>query len=459
MDYRSSRVWIVCFHIVLSSFIFAYTFGVFNTCAVNVSATLNWGDNEDLYVTLFSTFVPVGSFFGAMVTGSMMNYYGRRKTTMLGDLIIVLSSIITVIPFTPTFGIGRFCSGFVAGIFLTAAPNFVNEISPDEMIPKVGPLVQIAASIGFIFSYAFGLPLPNSDYNSNSFNNWWIFMFLFPGFVALYQFCFFAFYFKQDTPLWLFQKNKKQEAMVTLRYIYTDEGMQKGIERFSAYDNNNNEKSSDKKISSVTYKDLFTKRKFRKMVRIGILLGIIQQVSGINAGIFYSTQIFKELGGGDFMSKLYTLITSIVFMIASLVTIPLLSKYGRRPMLISGQILLAIDLIFLGIVTIIGGVNVAVLVIGVILIYIIFAYSLGGTLWVYLGEICNEKALTVSATVNLLLVCAVVAGFPITVRYLGISYAFFFFGGCMVISTIYCFFDIIETKGKTKPEILRKICA
>jgi MFS family permease len=139
---------------------------------------------KSTFVTVFSTIVPVGVLIGSMIAGKMMNYYGRRKSMMMTDILMMFSSGITVVPFTPTFAIGRFLSGIAAGVFMTIPVSFVNEVTPDEMLPKIGPLVQISTNVGLIFAYGFGLPLPTGDYDSNSFNWWWVFMFLFPGFVA-----------------------------------------------------------------------------------------------------------------------------------------------------------------------------------------------------------------------------------------------------------------------------------
>ena len=241
--------------------------------------------------------------------------------------------------------------------------------------------------------------------------------------------------------------------------IYTEEGVQSGLQRFLPESNKDvnstNNISDDQK--QTTYKEIFTEAKYRKMLRVGILLGTIQQVSGINAGIFYSTSIFKELGGGAFMSKVYTFITGLIFMISSLASIPLLTRFGRRALLISGQILLAIDLSLLGILTSFDIAPIYVLIIGVILIFVFFSYSLGSTLWLHCGEALIEKIMGISATVNLLWVCIVTASFPIIVEYLGINYAFLFFAVCMVLGAIYCCFDIIETKDKTKPEIFSRM--
>ena len=456
MIYHTWNVWKLALHIVISGFLFVYTFSVFNTCSENVGATLDWGSQQDTYTTVFSTIVPLGALLGSMAAGNMMNKLGRRKSIIITDVIMMIGSAFSIIPFTATFGIGRFFSGIAAGIFMTIPPSFVNEVTPDEMIPQIGPLVQISTNAGLLCAFAFGLPLPNSGYKSSSFNDWWFFMFGFPGIVSLYQLLYFQFGFTYDSPLWLFRKGDREGAMKALSWIYTEEGISIGINRFEQSDEKPDALlENDNK--SPSYREIFSNLKYRKMLRVGILLGIIQQVSGINAGIFYSTAIFKNLGSDEFMSKLYTVVIGVVFLISSICSLPLLSRYGRRTLLLSGQILLAIDMCVLGFLNLFTDAPPAILIVGVILIFVFFSYSIGATLWLYLGEALIEKILVVSAAVNLMWVGIVTGAFPVVVQNLGISYAFLFFGVCMIFGTVYCYYDLIETKGKTKPEIFGKM--
>lgn len=457
MNYYPSKVWKISFHIVISGFLFCYTFGVFNPSALNISASLGWGSMESTYITIFSFFVTVGALIGASISGSMMSRIGRRKSVMLADLIMIFASGLSCIPFTATFSIGRFIAGFAAGIFMTVPPSFVNEITPDEMLPKTGPLVQMSTNMGLIFAYGLGLVLPTSDYSSNKMNEWWIVMFAFPGFIAIYQFSYFYLFCKHDSPLWLLEKGKKEESIQSLAMVYTKEGINEGLKRFSKSTLNLEEGLLTEKHEEIPFKSLFSLKKYKKMMRIGVILAIIQQVSGINAGVFYSTSIYMKISGSVFEARLYTFITSIVFLLASAISIPLLGIFGRVSLLFSGQVLLAIDLCVLGVFVVIGTVPDGLMVAGVMLIFVFFAYSLGSTLWMYLGEACIDKALGVSATVNLIFVCIVTGLFPVVVQNLGIQYAFFFFGGCMVLGSIYSKFDLVETKGKSKQEVLSEI--
>ena len=288
MLYYPSEVWKLSLNIAISGFLFCYTFGIFNSSSPNISSDLNWGSNESTYVTVFSFLVTIGALIGALAAGPMMSSLGRRKSIMYSDLTIIFSSALTCIPTTPTFAIGRFISGFASGVFMTVPPNFINEVTPDEMLTKTGPLVQISANVGLLFAYGMALVLPTSDYKSNSLNNWWYFMYAFPALVALYQFCYFLILCKHDSPLWLLNKGKKDDCMRSLSKVYTEDGIQSGLKRFAdsvkeqeSDENFQTENDDNGKSTELTFRTLITSRKYRKMIRVGIMLAILFLLSEI----------------------------------------------------------------------------------------------------------------------------------------------------------------------------------
>ena len=78
-EYHEGKVWEIVLHIVLSSFLFGYNLGVFNSSSRSVGASLDWGSMQDTYTTVFSTLMPVGALIGASFTGSLMNHYPRQQ--------------------------------------------------------------------------------------------------------------------------------------------------------------------------------------------------------------------------------------------------------------------------------------------------------------------------------------------------------------------------------------------
>lgn len=451
---KKPKVWALAMHIAIANFNFCYSLGVFNTCSDNVSFTLNWGSMKNTYIAIFSTMIPAGAFLSSLFAGYLLTKYGRRGSIIIADLIFILGCLFSSLPYTPSFGLGRFLCGIGSGLFLTTSPMYLNEITPDSMVPQTGPLIQIFNSAALIVAFGLGLMLPTDNFNKSNLNSLWSFMFIFPGVLALYQLMYFIFIMKLDSPKWYLDNGLRNKAKEALSYIYMPESIDVGLMRFRIL-RNDTEMSEERLI--VTFKDIFTDKKYRKMLRIGIMLAIIQQMSGINAAIFYSTEIFNRIGGNIAMARVYTFIMGIANMAAGMFTMPLLKRFGRKTLMISGQYALMLVCALLGIFSENVSVNSAFSLVCVYLYIIFFTYSMAGTLWTYLGELCIDKALAVTTAVNLLFTCLITISFPFAAIELGISVVFFFFAGMLLISIFYCHWDLVETKDKTKPEIMRLI--
>ena len=185
--YKPTKVWLRAMNAFLGSFLLSYNIGVFTSCQPSVSSALNWGDNSDTYIAIMSSLVPLGALFGALSSGVLSKSSGRRRSIIIADLITILASIITVIPYTYSFGLGRFLSGIAIGQFSVLCPLYVNEIAPQKITGRLGGLIQPFCCSGLITAFGFALLLPTGDYSSDPRNNLWIFMFAFQGLVAFFQ--------------------------------------------------------------------------------------------------------------------------------------------------------------------------------------------------------------------------------------------------------------------------------
>jgi MFS family permease len=235
---------------------------------------------------------------------------------------------------------------------------------------------------------------------------------------------------------------------MALGICYTNEGMQGGLRRL------NSEIQGKFAGGKPSIWNIITGKKFRKMMRVGILLCMLNQLCGLSAIIFYSTDIFKGLGGGIFLARLLTFIMGIVNLISSIISVCLLHWFGRKTLIVSGQVLLAVDLVLLGIFSGYVNVGVGAPAVFVILFFFFFSYSLAATLWLYVGEVLNDQVLSVSSVFNMATSVIITFLFPPVSNGVGIQNVFLFFAVMMVLGTIYCWIDLVETKDKEKEQIL-----
>lgn len=446
---NKNQIYWTASHITLANFLFGYTIGVFNTCQDNVAYSMGWSDSEQsLYGTLFSTFVPIGAFFGSAVTAYLCNNLGRLKSVVIMDSCMIVGSILSCFSFTAVFGIGRLVCGFSVGICLAIAPMYLAEMTPQNMMGTTGPFMALFMSFGLTISYGYAFALPSDDF-SQSINDFWKFMFIFPGLIAFYQSMYFLFKIKDDTPLFYLRKKNYEKYQKVLGKIFDS----KYIPSIEEIQTRENDSINTRFIETMTYKDLICNKTYFKMLRIGVILASLQQLSGVNAIIFYSFSIYRVIGLSIIESKIFTFMIGITLILSSLATICLLRYYGRKRLLFWGHGLIAVDLLLVGFISQFSSSIVYFLAALIVAYFVFFAVGLQATLWSYIGEIQTEKAVSISTAFNYIMNIIVNIAFPFAVDSVGVFYAFYFFGICMVLATIYISYDVIETKNKKKEEI------
>ena len=446
---NKARIYSNAFHITIANFIFGYTIGVFNTCQDNVAYSMGWSRSEKtLYTTLFSTFIPVGAFFGSSVTALLCNKIGRLRCILVMDAIIIIGSILSGFHEKIVFGLGRLISGFGIGICLAIAPIYLSEMTPQSMMGTVGPLMTLMLSFGLTLSYGFAFVLPSDDL-SQGINNFWTFMFILPGIVALYQAIYFLYAIKFDTPLFYVREKNYEKYFQVLRLYYDDSSLP-SLEEVSTLERC---PKNIRFINVVTYKQLLCDKTYSKMLRIGLILAFFQQLSGVNAIIFYSFSIYRSIGLSVLESKVFTLMIGFTFILSAILTIWLLEFVGRKKLLLWGHGLISIDLLLIGLISQFSPAQVYVLAGLIVIYFVFFAIGLSATLWSYIGEIQTEKAVALSVALNYIANIIINLLFPFAVASVGISAVFYFFCVCMSITVFYIIVDTIETKGMKKEEI------
>jgi len=453
-EFRSRRVIGMCFHATLGPFLTGYNQGVFNPCQNNVAATLNWGSQKETLVALFSAFNPIGGTVGGMLAGVIANKLGRRKAMVFLSALSCVGAALCMVPTTVTFGIGRLVGGFISGAFLAIAPVYISEVSPPEISGRLGSLTQGNFALGIAVSYALGLPLPTSDYNSSSMNEWWILMFGFQILVALYLIGGYLFTYKFDTPFWLLEKGRNQEFKEALDYVYTPEGLPKAMTYHSKSEST--EAFLEEPEENPSYKDLFCNSKYRKMMRLSILLAVFLPFTGAAAIIFYSTLMFEKISDNEFMARVYTFILGVVNTLSVLLSLPFVDKVGRKKMLVIGLTLLGTDLLLLGLSELLN-LPIELSVTLLIGFCVVWALSPGPILWLYLGEILTDKGMSVAITVCHVCISIVVFTFPFLGNLVSLSGTFLIYAGVSFGGALYLVFDMVETKGIPRKKIFNQI--
>jgi len=459
-QYRLSYLVPAVLSATLNSFLCGYQIGVFNTCQNNVAHSLSWGSHKTVLISVMTMLMPLGAMLGSMVAGLVANRLGRKWGMMLTCGIMVLSAGLNVISSSYSFGVARFLGGIVAGMGSTIPPVFVKEIVPVEISGVLGSLVQFQITLGIVVSYAMGIPLPYHNYGDYDMNEWWRALFLLPIPIACIQVLLLLLYVRMDTPAWLYEHNRGNEAEKHIRRIYSETYAPEAISQLKgSLKPTNVDMEVQEAEAPPSYSDLFTP-KFRKGLFLACGISLFQQLCGINTFIFYSSRMFNSLGGHESMANVYTTILGVVNMASTLLSLPFVDKLGRKILLLQGCAGMVVSLGALGVLALIDKVPELQLI--VMLFYVaFFETSLGPICWIYASEVLPDRGVSIVLLVNWIFTALVGVSFPFMSSgdALHIYGAFWVYGGLCVAAFFFVLLFVMETKGLTREEIHKRLAS
>lgn len=437
------RIWFYSQNISLGVWIFGYNLGVLNPSYHDVSVALHWGSNENLYLSIFQTILPVGCVIGSLSTSYIANNYGRRICAFTISITTILGSFISIFPYNASFAIGRLLSGVASGMGLSLAPFYIVEICPTKLKATVGSLIHLNLALGLGMSYCLGIAIPVSKTNTVM-DHWWQFMYFFPTFIAIYILYIFKRVHKLDTPKFYTLQQDFDKATAALEYTFGEASNPSLLEKINV---------QNEKETLTPYKELLCTKKFRLMLSVSIILPMLEQFCGINAATFYSTKILYDVSGDIFISRVLTASIGISKFFATFLILILVKHFGRKTIIIYS--LLAMGVLCVAFALLSSVINLGIypstIVLG--LHVVVYTSSFAAILWVFIGESVDQRLVPIGVCSKFSFLCLVTFLFPLCVEALGIETVFYFFAFCSVVGFIWCKLSLIETKGLTRGDI------
>ncbi|TXN38269.1 sugar porter family MFS transporter [Flagellimonas hymeniacidonis] len=342
MASTTRKTWFIAFIVSLGGFLYGFD-------AAIISGVMNYVTPEFDLSTSEQGWVPSSPLFAAMfamlISGRASDILGRKKMLLIIAFTYALSALLSA--YATGFHmlwIARMIGGIAFGAALVIAPVYIAEVSSAEARGKLVSIQQLNIVLGFFAAFLSNYYINNAfTSESTSFltnANVWRFMLAVELLPALLYFI--LLFFVPRSPRWLFIQERDAEAVEVLTNIH---GTQKGTLAASTIVKSLSEARKNK--NKIQFKGLF-KKPLRFVLTVGIGLGILQQITGINAVYYYATSIFKQTGIGTdaaFASGILLSLTTVLF---TFVAIFLIDKMGRRPLLLVGVGGIAISMLLCG---------------------------------------------------------------------------------------------------------------
>ncbi|TNF65936.1 MAG: sugar porter family MFS transporter [Gammaproteobacteria bacterium] len=377
----------------------------------------------------------LGAFLGALLCGRMADYIGRRKTLIVISCVFIIGTLIAAFSIDwYSLLLGRFILGICIGIASFASPLFISEVAPMHIRGKLVLFNSVAITGGEAVSFLVGYLLHDLSPSS------WRLMFfigVIPPILLLI-----GLKFMPRSPRWVASKYGIEQARKILKKIRLDDDeVEKELSEIA-------HALAIKK--NTKYRAIFRKP-IRTVVLIGVALGVLQQVAGINIIMYYGPFVFNEAGFSQNISLFATFIMGLVNTVFTIVALFTVDKVGRRPLLIGGSLIAGLSLLALAWHQFNPHLSPWIAFFSVMVYMMAFAVSLGCIFWLMISELYPTRIR--GAAMSFATAIQWLANFVVSLCFLPL---FGVLGGgyTMLIFAIFCFCSVIfglvilpETKG------------
>ncbi len=440
----------------IGGFMFGYDSGVINGTQEGLEAAF---DLSALGTGFNVGAILIGCAAGAFSAGRLADVVGRKKVMMLSAVLFFISALLAgVAGSSAIFIVARLIGGLGVGAASVLSPAYISEVTPAAIRGRLASVQQIMIITGLTGAFVANWALANVAGSSTApfwggYEAWrWMFwMQAIPA--AVY---FFALLTIPESPRFLVTKGRHAEAeAVLVKLLGEDEGRRKVAEIRESL-------SADHRPRFSDLRDKVSGR-IRPIVWVGVGLAIFQQLVGINVVFYYGAVLWQSVGFSESDSLLINIVSGTLSILACMVTVAVVDKLGRKPLLLIGSAGMTVTLATVafafhhsvtnadGSVSLPGNWGIIALV-AANLYVIFFNVSWGPVMWVMLGEMFPNQirgsALAFAGLAQWLANFAISVSFPWAAANIGLVVTYGFYAISAFVSYIFVARMVNETRGR-----------
>jgi sugar porter (SP) family MFS transporter len=373
-----------------------------------------------------------GTLFGALTMGRPGDRFGSRDVLKFIGLLYLGAALGCALAWNlPSFLIGRFLIGVAIGGSSVLAPVYIAEASPAERRGALVGMFQINIVVGILLAYVSNFLVAQSIAGADVWR-WKLAIAVLPALVFLL-----LLFFIPQSPRWLLHRHRLADAAASLRRLGSPDPAAV-ISAITAA-----ESSAGGSSQGLSW------HRHRKLIVLAVGIGMFNQLSGINAILYYLGDIFAAAGYGSLSSNLQSIAIGATNLLATIIAMTLIDRTGRKRLLLIGSVGMA--LAQGGVATVMALNTGRALLLPLLVAFIAsFAISQGAVIWVYLSEIfptaVRARGQSLGSATHWIMNALISALFP-AIAALSKSVPFVFFSLMMVLQFVLVLWFLPETKG------------
>jgi sugar porter (SP) family MFS transporter len=390
----------------------------------------------------------IGTVIGSIVVGRPTDAYGRRGVLFVLAVMYAVTALGCGLAWDWwSFTLSRFLGGLAVGGASVVSPMYIAEISPARYRGRLVAFTQFNIVLGILLAYLSNY-LISSHFGPAGGEVQYRWMF---GVMAVPAAVFFVLLFlTPQSPRWLIAKGRDAEARVVLASCGTDSGdLDEEVLAIRA--------SLD--VEHHSLEEPFFCKKYRRPILLAVTIAAFNQLSGINALIYYTKYIFEMAGYGSADSLQQSVLIGLVNLVFTMLAMTVIDHFGRRRLMLVGSVgyIVSLTAAAYSFYSGTGG----KLLLGSLIVFIAsHAFGQGAVIWVFISEIfpnrVRARGQALGSFTHWVGAAAISWTFPMIAARSG-GHAFAFYAAMMVLQLFWVLYWMPETKGVPLEEIQKKL--